>query len=107
MLLTLVHYVRLELLLEHVERTWAALEEAVHEFDVMELVLLKCLYQPRVVHSEKCQGVGLDVFFEELIDDLVVGRWVQVAVDAVLLLVEALAGLQQVGVARVLGDVEI
>jgi len=49
----------------------------------------------------------LDVLLEELVYHLVVGGWVQVAVDSVLLFVESSVGFGEVVVAGILGDVVV
>ena len=51
--------------------------------------------------------MAFNVLLQELVDYFVVRGRMQVAVDAVLLFVESLASFEQVGVARILSDVDV
>ena len=46
-----------------------------------------------------------DVLLQEFVDELLHRRWMQVAVDSVLLFLVPIIGLDQVSIARVLRDI--
>ena len=97
----------LQLKLQGIECSWAALEQTIHELDLVEFVVPQHSDEARILHPQQGCGMVLDVFLEELVYHLVVGGWVQVAVDSVLLFVEASVGFGEVVVAGILGDVVV
>ena len=88
-----------ESLFKHIKCVWAFFEEAKHQLNILELILLYHLDQTGVFHVQQSLGVYLDIFFQEFVNYFVHAGRVQIRIDTVLLLHEPHIRFDQVCVA--------